>query len=181
MENRVVGIRKFVNRDKWRNIGRASNPADMPTRVCDMKDFDSWFRGPAFLFQIKFKFEGCDATERLELMDNIVNIETKGMNSGKEKEKSSLTSCVITQVMTAMSIEHVNFSKINKQTLNKNSCENTMNNILGITKYSSLNKVIVITAYVLRFIKKLKSSVKKESLCKDDILQVKEYNESLKL
>ena len=63
LENRVVGIRKVVNRDKWRNIGRASNPADMPARVCDLKNFDSWFRGPAFLFQIKSKFEGCDATE----------------------------------------------------------------------------------------------------------------------
>ena len=54
-----------------------------------------------------------------------------------------------------------------------------MNNIVVITKYGSLNKVIIITGYVLRFINNLKSSVKKKGLCKADILQVNEYNESL--
>ena len=56
-----------------------------------------------------------------------------------------------------------------------------MNNIIGITKYGLLNKVIIITGYVLRFINNLKSSVKKKGLCKADTLQVNEYNESLKL
>ena len=67
--------------------------------VCDVKDFDRWFRGPSFLFQIKFKFEGFDATERLELVGDVVNVKAKGKSSGKGKGKSSLTSCVITQVV----------------------------------------------------------------------------------
>ena len=36
-----------------------------------------------FLIQIKFKFEGFDAAERLELGEAVVNIETKGKDSGK--------------------------------------------------------------------------------------------------
>ena len=62
-----------------------------------------------------------------------------------------MTNCVKTQVVTATSFEHVVFSNVNKQTLSKNSCESTsivMNNIIEITKYSSPNKVIVITDYV---------------------------------
>ena len=47
--------------------------------------------------------------------------------------------------------------------------------------YCSLNKVIVITGYPLRFKNNLKSSVKNKGLWKEDILQVNEYNESLKL
>ena len=65
--------------------------------------------------------------------------------------------------------------------MKQNSYENTLNNIIEITKYSSMNQVIVITDCVLWFINNLKLSVKNEGLCKDDILQVNEYNESLKL
>ena len=83
--------------------------------------------------------------------------------------------------MTAVSIGHVSFSNVNKQTMAKNSYEKTFSNIIGIAKYSSLKKVIVIAGYVLRFINNLKSSIKKKGLCKEDILQVNENNESLKL
>ena len=98
-----------------------------------------------------------------------VNIQVKGKNSGKRKGKSSLTSWVITQVVTATLIEHVNFSNVKKQALSKNSYENTLNNIIEITQYSSLNELIAITGKVLRFIKNLKSSMKKKGLCKEDI------------
>ena len=131
-----MAIRSTVNRDRWGHIRGAVNPADIPTRVCDVKDFDRWFRGPAFLFQIKFKFEGSGATERLELVEDVVNVEAKRKSIGTGKEKSSLTSCVITQVVTAKSIEHVNFSNVNRETLSKNSHEKTLNNIIEITKYS---------------------------------------------
>ena len=45
-------------------IGGDINPADIPRRVCNVKDFDHCFQGPALLFQIKFNFEEFDATER---------------------------------------------------------------------------------------------------------------------
>ena len=44
-----------------------------------------------------------------------------------------------------------------------------------------MNKVIVITGYVLLFINNLKSSVKKKDLCKEDILHLNEYNKTSKL
>ena len=52
--------------------------------------------------------------------------------------------------MIATSIEHSNFSNVNKQTLSENSSEeNTLNIIIEITKYSSLN--IIYFYYWLRF------------------------------
>ena len=56
-----------------------------------------------------------------------------------------------------------------------------MNNITEITKYSSLNKLIAITGYVLQFIKNSKLSVKLNGLCNRHTLQVNEYNKPLKL
>lgn len=56
-----------------------------------------------------------------------------------------------------------------------------MNNITEITKYSSLNKLIAITGYVLQFIKNSKLSVKLNGLRNRDTLQVNEYNKPLKL
>ena len=44
-----------------------------------------------------------------------------------------------------------------------------------------MNQVIVITDCVLWFINNFKIVCEKWSLCKDDILQINEYNESLKL
>ena len=140
-----MAIREVVNRDRWGNIRGAVNPADIPGRVFDVKDSNRWFQGQAFLCQIKFKFEGFDATDWLELMEDVINTEANDKNSGKGKVKSSFSSCVITRVVYAASIEHVNLSNVNKQTLSKNSSGNTLSNITEITKYISLIKVMVIT------------------------------------
>ena len=115
-----MAIKKVVNRDRWGRIRGAVSPVDIPTRVCYLKDFGRWFQGSAFLFQIKFKFERFYASEKLELVEDVVNIEAKCKSSGKGKEKLSLTSCVIAQVMTATSIEHSNFSNVFKNFSNSN-------------------------------------------------------------
>lgn len=96
MKNRLVAIRKVVNRSRWGHIRRAVNPADITTRVSIVTDFDRWFLGPVILFQIKFKFEGFDATKMSELVEDVLNIESNGTNSGKNKRRSILTNCVVT-------------------------------------------------------------------------------------
>ena len=143
--NRVLAIRNVADCDRWVHIQGAMNPADIPARFSDVKDFDRWFQSPVFLFWIKFKFEGFDATEKLELAEDVASIEAKVKKSSKGKGKSSMASCVITQFVNAALIEHVKFWNVNKQTMSKNSSENTLNNIIKITKCSSLNKVIVTT------------------------------------
>ena len=75
VESQVVAIGKDVNCDRWGHIKRVVRPADISTRVCDVKDFDHC--SLAILFQIKFKVEGFNATERLELVVHVVNIEAK--------------------------------------------------------------------------------------------------------
>ena len=108
VENRVVAITKVVNRYRSGHIQGAVNPADIPTRVCDVKDFDHWFRVPAILFQIQFKSEGFNTTKRLELVEDVVNIEAKGKSSSKGKGQFEFDQvCNNTgQVVTATLIEH---------------------------------------------------------------------------
>lgn len=49
VENRVVNIRKVVDSDDWSYVPGKDNPADIPTRVCELSDFDRWFVGPEVL------------------------------------------------------------------------------------------------------------------------------------
>ena len=53
IENRVVAIRKVVDREKWHFVKGKLNPADIPTRLSSSlkKCFSGcWFRGPSMLW-----------------------------------------------------------------------------------------------------------------------------------
>ena len=46
VENRVVNIRKIIDKDSWYHISGANNPADIPTLVCKINYCERWFDGP---------------------------------------------------------------------------------------------------------------------------------------
>ena len=48
MENRVVSIRNIIDKDSWYHISGVNNPADIPTRVCKINDFERWIDGPYY-------------------------------------------------------------------------------------------------------------------------------------
>ena len=50
VKNRVVSIRNIINKDSWYHISDVNNPADVPTRVCKINDFERWFDGPQFWY-----------------------------------------------------------------------------------------------------------------------------------
>ena len=39
VENRVVSIMNFIDKDSWYDITGVNNPADIPTQVCKIKGF----------------------------------------------------------------------------------------------------------------------------------------------
>ena len=49
-ENRVVSIRKIINKDNWYHKSGVNNAANVPTRACEINDFKRWFDGPQFLY-----------------------------------------------------------------------------------------------------------------------------------
>ena len=79
---------------------RSCKPSRYPNKGLWCERFWLLFWGPSLLFQFKFKFGGFDATERFELVENVVNVDAKGKSNGKGNGKSSLTSCVIIQVVS---------------------------------------------------------------------------------
>ena len=62
-----------------------------------------------------------------------------------------------------------------EKTLDKN-----IGNIIDISRYSSLNKLINVTSYVLRFVKNIMSRVRNEELIKDT-LSVEERDQAVDL
>ena len=77
VENRVVSIMNFIDKDSWYHITGVNNPADIPTQVCKIKGFQRWFDEPQFLYTDSdvSKF---DLLERLKLVEAVVQNEAKG-------------------------------------------------------------------------------------------------------
>jgi len=130
VENRVVNIRKVVDCDDWSYIPGKDNPADIPTRVCEINDFDRWFKGPEFLRSR----EGCCG----ELFD----VEARSKDADVLVEAKKFKN-VTTTTVTMEEIKDVS-------------------KVIDIKRFGSFNKLIGTTAYVLRFINKLKARVIQE-------------------
>ena len=67
-ENRVVSVRNIIDKDSWYHISGVNNPADIPTRVCRIDDFERWFDGPQFLYA-DIEISKFDVGERLKLVE----------------------------------------------------------------------------------------------------------------
>ena len=50
VENKVASIRNIIDKDSWYHISGVNNPADIPTRVCKINDFERWCDGSQFLY-----------------------------------------------------------------------------------------------------------------------------------
>ena len=79
VEIRVVDIRKVVDCNNWSFILGKENPADIPTRICEISDFGKWFEGPEFLHSGKGSDDSFDVEARSQ--DADVLVEAKKFNS----------------------------------------------------------------------------------------------------
>ena len=77
VENRVVSIKNIIDKDSWYHISGVNNPADIPTQVCRIDDFERWFDGPQFLYT-DIEISKFDVGERLKLVEAVVKNEAKG-------------------------------------------------------------------------------------------------------
>ena len=67
----------MIDKDSWYHISGVNNPADVPTRVCKINDFERWFDGPQFLYT-DIDVSKFDAKERLKLVEAVVQNDAKG-------------------------------------------------------------------------------------------------------
>ena len=76
MENRGVSIRSIINKDSWYHISCVNKPADIPTPVCKINNFERSFDRLQSLYT-DIDVRKFDAGERLKLVKVVFEIEAK--------------------------------------------------------------------------------------------------------
>ena len=116
----------------WRFCAGSHNPADLPPCGISGKDLSNeilWFNGPEFLLQNEHDWRKCPSTN--QTVNDVLKEIVKGP---------------VNVVRALVIADDAKSPKIN------------VNNIIDISRFNSLTKLIRLTAYALRFVKVLKES-----------------------
>ena len=137
VQHRVDKIRRLTSKNDWRHCPGKQNPADLPSRGTSAKDLTKnaiWWNGPEFLYQPETEWPTNEST-----------------HFGDEEALKEAAK-------NAVNITHslVN-STANERTTPK------VDNLLDITRFSDLTKLLRVTALVVKFVNKLKSTVPTKS------------------
>ena len=133
IQRRVDEIRKLVGADKWKFCPGQYNIADLPSRGCsgaELVNNEEWFHGPKFL---KLNEEHWPKPPRCSGVETDVAM--------KETVKSSKTT-THSLVVREREQDAVNIGKI-----------------IDCQRFSSKKRLLRVTVYVLRFIRKIKKTV----------------------
>ena len=136
IQSRVNEIRKLTNPDSWRFCPGKDNPADLPSRSCgavDLINNTTWWNGPSFLQQ------------KSENWPNMpTNFEAESANMELVKNPAT---CVRSLISTAQ----VPSPYIDLEA------------IISPERYSTRLKLLRVTALVLKFVEKLRTSASRRS------------------
>ena len=124
------------------------------------------------MYSRESEVENFDTEERLKQVERSVGGEAKVVGRRKGKVGKSKDDLVI-RVVNAVIVEHAEFEKVESNRIN----ENNIHKIIEITRYSSFKKLMMVTCYILRFIKNISNKVSK--IRKE--VNADEYNIALKL
>ena len=135
VQHRVIEIRKLSNPEDWRYCPTDLNPADYVSRGVGAMQFvenRAWFKGPEFLEQEKntwpntLTFECKQATP-----SDVVSQAERELKSNRHEQTTSSVNQMISE-------------------------SNSLLNVLPCESYNVIDKLLRITAYVLRFCNNLK-------------------------
>ena len=130
MQQRVREIRRLTPEERWRHCPGCENPADLPSRGLSAEDLINnklWWEGPEFLKKPESEWPNVQ--------------KTREMNETSLKELIKFP-------------PKVTYSFVNTE---KKSTFEDVSQAIDCSKYSSLKKLLRVTAYVLRFIRRLQS------------------------
>ncbi|KAL9961132.1 hypothetical protein ACROYT_G030023 [Oculina patagonica] len=134
VQHRVSKIRELSNEANWNFCPGELNPADLPSRGCggeQLAQNQSWWNGPKFLRLSRDHWPESPQTSALS--------ENKDALQEVVKNPVSVTHSLVT---TESKDHSVNLSQV-----------------IDIERYSSVTRLLRVTAYVLRFIRNAKKSV----------------------
>lgn len=168
VENRVVGVRKEVPRECWNHVSGSVNPADVPTRVATELDHvfsGVWKNGPSFLCLRELGNLVLDVD--VDLSGASVEMKKAGCSDGCRNVLES------TDDVTA-DCAHLLYTNQNATV----DCDINLHNVIDSTRFSSLKKLVRVTAYVFRFIDVIKK-IRQRCNSSEKVVSVEEYEHAL--
>ena len=166
VQNRVVEIRSLVKPTKWDYCPTESNPADICSRgllASKLITNQLWWNAPEFLLRDKQfwpSLRGKSMEVTKDNSDPCLELKKEGVNSYTKEQNSSVLANIVSERTIA--------GKLNLQ------C------IISLERFSSLHRLIRVTAYVLRFITNVKQSKEGKELTGGDLKQ-EEVNQAREL
>ena len=147
--NRVTKTRENIPSSHWRFCPYKINPADLPSRGLSILNsgswFENWINGPDFIYQ-ELLYWPTDPSKILV---------------GSRSNDTSFLSLVIKSSPKDLMKLSIDNSEV-KEVLETSSLN--LRNIISIERFSSLHKLLKVTACVLKFVKNLKHLVNKANI-----------------
>ena len=131
MQHRVNEIRSLSSVDAWRFCSGSLNRADLPSRGISAQELSSeslWYNGPEFLVKSEDSWPKCPATSQIESKEVLQEI---------VKQPANVVRSLVTN--------------------NAQSSGLDLRKVVKVDRFSSLKKLLRVTAYVMRFINALKT------------------------
>ena len=130
VQHRIEEIRSLTSREEWRHCPGDTNPADLPSRGVSAKDLSTnttWWNGPQFLYRPESEWPEI----RLTHSENEVVLQEAVKNPA-----------VVTH------------SLVNNAT--DQSTDKKIDQVIDVKRFSSLTKLLRVTALVVKFVNQLK-------------------------
>ena len=131
VQHRVNEIRSLSSVDAWRFCPGSLNPADLPSRGISAHELSSeslWYNGPEFLVKSEDSWPKCPATSQIESKEVLQEI---------VKQPANVVRSLVTN--------------------NAQSSGWDLSKVVEVDHFSSLKKLLRVTAYIMRFINALKT------------------------
>ena len=153
VSKRVEEIQKLTTGDEWRHLPGLENPADLATRGISAEELISskfWLQGPSWLTLPRTSWPTNVFNEE-ELIGK--NLEMKSPKSKKKLEKEVDAGKKVVQFARSLALDHLgNIMAMACQC--KKDCDMTEFHDQIISKFSSFVKMVRVTAYCLRFVRR---------------------------
>ena len=135
VQNRILEIRSLVGPSCWSYCPTIVNPADLPSRgmkASDLAVSDEWWNGPMFLLLPEQQWPARPATS---LIEECVFSENKG-----ELKKEAVP--------------------VSTNLVSESEEKTSLSECIGLEHFTSKKKLFRVTAYVMRFISRLKEKIR---------------------
>ena len=137
VQHRVDEIRKLTSKSDWRHCPGKQNPADLPSRGTSVKELTNnaiWWNGPEFLYQPETEWPANESTH---------------FGDEEALKEAARNDVNITHSLVNSTANEPNTPRVDQ--------------LIDITRFSDLTKLLRVTALVVKFVNNLKNTARTKS------------------